>query len=242
MSETEAVAKAIEQCARLGEKSLETSEKLGGFFAKVFIAPTEEIAGMVTDKLRFVRWQRVLRTVDEVNRILAARGVRETRAVIPKLALPIFEESSLEEDDTLHSMWNALLANAMDPNFKEEIRFAYSEIIKNLAPLDAQMLREIYDAVQQAGMLDFRKACDASATKDNICQVLGITDEQYLISANNLMRLRVLAPRVVYVEVGGPITISGGERLTIDKGTDQVVITPLGIRFIESCMEEIAQQ
>jgi len=237
MTETEAVAKAIEQCAKLGEKGLETSEKLGGFFAKVFIAPTEEIAGMVTDKLRFVRWKRVLRTVDEVNRILAERGVRDTRAVAPKLALPIFEESSLEEDDTLHSMWNALLANAMDPSFTEEIRFAYTDIIRNLAPLDARMLREIYAAVQRAGLLDFDKARNGSVTMDNLCQGLKISEEQYLISVNNLMRLRVLAPRVILVQGSGQINISGGERLTIDKGTDQVVITPLGIRFIESCAE-----
>ena len=82
----------------------------------------------------------------------------ERRAVPPKLAIPILEESSLEEDDSLNSLWNALLANALDPDFAEEIRFAYTDIIKNLSPLDSLLMSAIYDAVKVAGYLDFTKA------------------------------------------------------------------------------------
>ena len=35
------------------------------------------------------------------------------------------ENASLEEDDKLQDLWNKLIANAMDPNFTDEIRYSY---------------------------------------------------------------------------------------------------------------------
>jgi len=55
MSETEELAKAIQESAKLGEKSLDIAEKAGSFFAKVFKDPINEISGMITDKLRFIK-------------------------------------------------------------------------------------------------------------------------------------------------------------------------------------------
>lgn len=224
MSEAEDISKAVQQVAKFGEKVLETSEKIGRFFACVFKEPTIEIAGMVTDKLRFVRWKRLLSTIDEVNRILNKRGIQNTRAVVPKLALPIFEESSLEEDDTLHSMWNCLLANAMDSNFQHEIRYAYIEIIKNLTALDSLLLRLLYDNLEDPKE-HYTKAVgfgvdDKSVIKSQqeICTHLGITIEDYVLSSNNLIRLRLVIP------YGG-----------WDIG--KIMITPFGIRFIEACKE-----
>lgn len=237
MSEVEEIAKAVQKVATFSEKSLETSEKIGGFFARVFCEPGTEIAGMITDRLRFVRWKRLLRTADEVNRILHERGVENTRAVPPKLALPIFEESSLEDDESLHSLWNNLLANAMDSNFQGEIRYAYTEIIKNLAPADAQLLYALYNTLKQQGKLDFAAAQTLGIKKSAICRSLKITQRDYLVSANNLMRLRCIAPFVLHIRVGAGLSMPGNEKLTIDKGTDALVMTPLGINFVEACSE-----
>src|SRR5712692_6724157 len=140
MNDAEEIAKAVQSVAKLGEKSLETSEKLGGFFAKVFREPLEEVSGMVTDKLRFVRWRRLAQMSDDVNAILEDRGVSETRAVAPKLALPIFEESSLEDDESLQSLWNHLLANCMDPSFNGDLRYGFVDMIKNITGIEVTIL------------------------------------------------------------------------------------------------------
>ncbi len=60
MSDAEEIAKAVQSVANFGDKALETSQKVGGFLARVFKEPIQEISGMVTDKLRFVRWQRLV--------------------------------------------------------------------------------------------------------------------------------------------------------------------------------------
>jgi len=238
MSDIEEVARAVQQVAQAGEKSLEVSEKIGAFFAKVFCEPATEIAAMITDRLRFVRWKRLLKTAEDVNRILKERGIRETRAVTPKLALPIFEESSLEDDESLHSLWNNLLANAMDPNFKGEIRSAYTEIIKNLDPADARLLFAMYSTLKQLGKLEFAEARKVGMKKDAICKNLTMTERDYLVSANNLMRLRCIAPFILHIGAGNGLSMPGNEKFTIDKGTDVVAMTPLGITFVEACSEQ----
>ncbi len=70
MSEAEEIAKAIQESAKPGEKGLETAGKVGGFIAKVFKEPITDVSGLITDKLRFVRWKRIVKMSDEVNQIL----------------------------------------------------------------------------------------------------------------------------------------------------------------------------
>ncbi len=81
MSDPEEISKVVQSVAMFGEKSLEVSQKVGEFFARVFKEPIAEISTMVTDKLRFVRWRRLVQMTDEVNKMLESRGVKETRAI-----------------------------------------------------------------------------------------------------------------------------------------------------------------
>ena len=98
MSEAEEINKAIQESAKMGKKGLEIANKAGNFFAKVVREPINEISGMITDKLRFIRWKRIVQMADEVNKILEEKKIVDTRAVPPKIALPILEEASLEDD------------------------------------------------------------------------------------------------------------------------------------------------
>lgn len=233
MSEIEEIAKAIQKTANLGKKSLETAEIAGGFFAKVFKEPIAEISGLITETLRFVRWKRVLNMSDEVNQILAERGVVDTKAVSFKIALPIFENSSLEDDPNIQVLWNHLLANAMDPQFNDEVRYGFIEMIKNITGVEAQLLNNFYDILKQENKLypleDLHKY---SLKKEQFIQMLAILMEQYVLAANNLMRMQLVAPAILT----GGISM-GSESITIYKGIDVVVLTPLGVKFVEACIK-----
>jgi len=232
MSETEELAKAIQETAKLGEKGLETAEKAGGFVAKVFKEPIAEVSGLITDKLRFVRWKRMVQMSDEVNQILEDKGVDETRAVPPKIALPIFEDSSLEEDPSIQSLWNHLLANAMDPEFNDEIRYGFIEMIKNLTGNEANLLNNFYQILQKEDKLvPLENIGNYSLKKEQLMQVLGISAEVYVLAANNLMRLQLIGPAILT----GGISM-GSEPVTIYKGIDAITLTPLGVKFIEACI------
>ena len=155
MSEAEEIAKAVQEAAKLGDKGLDTAQKAGSFFAKVFKSPLNEISGIIHDKLRFIRWKRFIEMSEEVNAILKERGITETRPLIPKLAIPLIENASIEDEEDIKSLWSILMANALDPNFDVELRFAFIEIIKSLSPLDVKILDLFYKTLENGPEYDF---------------------------------------------------------------------------------------
>ena len=233
MGETEEIAKAIQESAKLGVKGLDVAEKTADFFARVFKAPMEEIAYIVTDKLRFVRWIRLTRMSEEVDAILESKGVTDTRAVPPKLALPIFEDASLEDDSNIQHLWNHLLANAMNPNFNSDLRYGFIDMIKNITAKEAQLLDEFYSVLEQEDKVrPLSQLFDYSVTKDQLMSALRLEPDDYAVAANNLMRLQLVAPAVL----AGSIKM-GSEPITVFKGINAITLTPLGVLFIEACIK-----
>lgn len=234
MNEAGEIAKAIQESAKLGKKGLEIADKAGSFLAKVFKEPINEISGIITDKLRFIRWRRMVQMADEVNKILDEKKVKDTRAVPPKIALPIFEESSLEDNPNLQYLWNHLLANAMNPNFNDEIRYGFTEMIKNITSIEVLILSEFYKILEKENRLaPLSKIHNYSLKKEELIEGLKMSSDQYAVSANNLMRMQLLGPAVLK---SGGVTV-GTEPLTIFKGIDAVILTPLAVKFIEACMK-----
>jgi len=234
MSEAKEISKAIQESAKLEEKGLEIANKAASFFAKVLKEPINEISGMITDRLRFIRWKRMVQMADEVNKILEEKKITETRAVPPKIALPILEEASLEDDPNLQYLWNHLLANAMNPNFNDELRYGFVEMIKEITGIEAKLLNEFYEVLRRKGKL--RPLSDVfqySLTKEQIMHVLRMSADMYAISVNNLMRMQLLSPAIL--KSGG--VSSGPEPLTVYKGIDAVTLTPLGVKFVEACIK-----
>jgi hypothetical protein len=234
MSEAEEISKAIQESAKLGEKGLEIADKAVSFFAKVLKEPINEMSGMITDKLRFIRWKRMVQVADEVNKILEEKKITETRAVPPKIGLPILEEASLEDEPNLQYLWNHLLANAMNPNFNDELRYGFIEMIKEITGIEAKLLNEFYEVLRRKGKL--RPLSDVfqySLTKEQIMQVLRISGDMYAISVNNLMRMQLFSPAILK---SGGVSL-GSEPMTIYKGIDAVTLTPLGVKFVEACIK-----
>lgn len=234
MSDVEEIAEAVQKASDLGVRALETSEKVGGFFAQIFKEPITEVAGMLTDRLKFARWARLVDMQSQVNEILTKRNISDTRTVPPKLALPLLEEASLEDDTNLQQLWNHLLANAMDPSFSGELRNGFVEMIKGLTALDAQLLAFFYQVLKRESHLTpLEGVIQHSLKKEQIMQALNISESDYQISAFNLMRIQCIAPAVL--KTSG---ISfGDEPTTIYKGIDAVTLTPLGVKFVQACME-----
>lgn len=233
MSDTEEISKAIQEVAKLGDKGLETAQKAGSFFAKVFKSPIDEISNIIHDKLRFIRWKRLVEMSDEVNNILKERGVIETRALAPKLAIPLIEDASLEDNDEIKSLWSKLLANALDPNFKDDIRYGFIEMLKNITGREALLLKKLYEALVAKNFLsDLSQLSSRHVDKEQIIRMFNITPEEYVVFAHNLMRLQLIAPAVI----SGGVSI-GSNFLSSYKGIDVIYLTALGVKFVEACIK-----
>jgi hypothetical protein len=234
VSDVEEIAKAVQKASDLGVKALETGAKVGGFFAQVFKEPITEVAGILTDRLKFARWKRLVEMQSQVNEILSSKKISDTRSVPPKFALPLLEEASLEDDATLQQLWSHLLANAMDPKFAGDLRVGFVEMIKGLTAQDARILAFFYGVLKSENRLaPLEGVIQYTLKKEQIMQALAISEADYQVSAFNLMRIQCIAPAVLKTT-----GISfGDEATTIYKGIDAVTLTPLGVKFAQACME-----
>lgn len=233
MSEIKEASKAVAETAKFGTKSVETTEKILCFLSKVFKEPIEQTSGIIGDKLKFIRWKRQVRIVDEVNKILSKRGIQETKPIPLKLAIPMIEAASIEENDELQDLWNKLIANSMDPNFRNEIRYSYIEIIKSLTPLDVKILYKIYqELVDQK--INLNKITNYTITREQIAKMVQCDMNECIMSIYNLFRVQCLSPAVF--KFTGIKSGKTGESPSTFKGIDQVTMTPFGKSFIEACI------
>lgn len=228
----EEVAKAVAESAKFGTQTVKTTEKILGFVSKVINEPALITSGIIGDRLRLFRWERQIAYTDKVNGLLAARGITETKAVLPKFALPIIENASLEDDDGLQTLWAMLMANAMDPTSQVVIEMSFVEILKSLNTLDAKILHIIYQSLEQKGSAEYDKVLGVIFDKTEICRVMSIDSKDYDVSVFNLFRTQCLSPGLIK-STG---IMFGNEATTIYKGVDAVSMTPLGLAFVKSCI------
>lgn len=143
MSEEE--SKAIGAVAETTGKAIDASRELGGFIARFIGGPLEQAAGIVEDKLKYLRWERQMRLIQRANAFLAANGMREpTRYVPMNIAIPLLQGASLEENDQLQDRWAKLLVNAGDEESDVNVPRLFVSIMDNMDPLGAEVLEKIY--------------------------------------------------------------------------------------------------
>ena len=209
----------VEAIAETTGKAIDASRELGGFLKRYVSGPLDQISGMVEDGLKVMRWKRQIRLMDKADEFMEARGLRSaTRPVPLRLAVPILQEGSLEEDDDLQDRWARLLVNAADANSGTEPRHAFVSILKDLTSLDAINLEKIYS-------IPLGKSAGVCTT--------GLPGEVYLegrqgetlredvaTSLSNLSRLGLVSP---------PSVVDGGEALF------EVHHTKLGSEFVKAC-------
>jgi hypothetical protein len=63
------------------------------------------------------------------------------QAVPPKLLFPILQGASVEENEDLHTMWAALLANAASPDSAEKVRPGFIAILRQMESDEAGLLK-----------------------------------------------------------------------------------------------------
>lgn len=135
-------AKATQEIAKASGKFAELAEKVGGFVTKVIGPASNQVGTILEDWTRYYRYKNLLAIADKVEAIHVRRKIQgKTIPIPPRIAIPMLEFASLEEDETLQEIWARLIANSTDPNFKESIHPSYVEIIRQLTPDEALILQ-----------------------------------------------------------------------------------------------------
>ena len=100
----------------------------------------DEVAEILRDRVRLYRYGNQMRCIEKAEKMAQNAGFTP-KAVPPKLLFPLLDGASFEEDETLHDMWAALLANASSPEASENVRPGYIALLKQMAPDEAALLK-----------------------------------------------------------------------------------------------------
>jgi hypothetical protein len=138
-------AKAIQEVAKTTREAISVTEKLGKFVSDLIHEPSNIVVGILADRLKYIRWERQIRLLERMRKIICDRHLSvDIISVPPKIALPIIENASLEEDDYLQDMWANFFIESGNKESQKSIRVAYIDVIKQLERIDAEILRSAY--------------------------------------------------------------------------------------------------
>ena len=124
--------------------------------------------------------------------LLAAVG-REPEPVEPKLLIPLVQAASLETDESLSDKWAALLANAADPAQQVRVQPGFAEVLRQLTPVDAQILERVYSGVT-ADTFQLGNEPE-SIIVESYAKEMGLSLADFGVYMDNLLRLRLCGPR-----------------------------------------------
>jgi hypothetical protein len=129
--------------------------------ARKMLGPAaDEVAEMLRDSIRVYRYQRQLSLLQKAETMASKAGFTP-QAVPLKLLFPLLEGASLEEDESIHTMWSALLANASHPGLLNLVLPSFAEVLRVLTPEEARLLDAVYRyALSQVSPVDGAPASD----------------------------------------------------------------------------------
>lgn len=147
----EEAAKAAQELAKTGSNAIDAGRDMGGWIDRIFGKAIENTVGYVwTDRVLARRLEgaiydtaRLATLLHNTDKQLREKGVKVTRVVPPKIALPLLECATIEHEDDLHELWENLLASALDPS-KDEIKRTYVSVLSELSARDAHALKRLY--------------------------------------------------------------------------------------------------
>jgi len=245
-------AKATQEVAKTVRSGVEGAREFGGFLSRVLGESIETAVGMLSDKLKFMRFERGVRLAARYNEIMAQRGLKSDYQSVPlKLALPIIEQATIEEDNELQDLWANLLASAHDPALNGIVRTAFVDILKQMETVDVHVLNFVYTYILKVNLPNAEKwqvengrdvrlaPIKYSVRGDKVRSSLSISDNIYECSVDNLIRLRCLAFYVEDIYLPGSLA---AETASLVHDHNEITITSLGWNFVRACTLPDAKQ
>lgn len=216
----------------------EGTEVVKGFLNKIVSPVFEELGLMMADKVRTYRWKNQIKILKSAQKYIDEQKI-PLKTIPVKLLVPLLENASLEEDESLQEKWRNLLVNYVDSskNFSSSV---YPYLLSQLSSNEALFLWELFSNIVN---LNYTKVIvpdgkDFSFKEYHISDALIITSEEIF----NLKRLGVIFEEEKIVSdkkymVGGFVN----SRLLPDKDTYElketgiIRLTDLGEHFIGAC-------
>ena len=210
-------------------KAVEAAAETAKEFLGKLLGPTAEEAGLLFgDSVRFLRFKRQVKILNEAKKILFDQSIEPERVPL-KILAPILEAGSLEEDDSMASRWSSLLASAADPKRKANVLPSFPEILKQLSPLEARILDLIFEMINQ-NSIPRNEWLSRGAKGPSVQSFLSLSAQDFEVAIDNLYRLRLCAPPSTFLDF-----VDNKEHRFQLSTKELICITELGYSFVSAC-------
>lgn len=219
-------SKAVQEASKTTSKALDSLNAASEFLKEVFGDLVQDSVGLMSDKLKFYRIERFYSLKEKTEKNLKEKGVKITIPVPPKIAIPLIESATIEDNDNLHTRWANMLSNAINPAYKNKITRNFISILEDMEPVDVLILDSL--CKEWLSTSDDKKS-KILFDRIKLTNFLKISTQECEISLRNLVRLGCLRPG----SVEGSASF-GGHYLSSYKDIELVGVTALGIEFYQA--------
>jgi len=234
------VVKAVPEIAK-GMAALGAAIPFNSIVKRMLGPAADELAEMWRDRVRLYRYERQLKCVEKAEKMAQEAGFTP-QAVPPKILFPLLEGASFEENDDLHTMWAALLANAASRENVTNVGPRFVAILKQMAPDEAALLKSLVDSRTATGMklIMIPRFAIRKRYRD-----FGFDEDKWEICLDNLLAERLLrehvdvseedVPEVITPELKAQIAELGGVISPVEHREWWYSVSPKGLAFVRAC-------
>jgi hypothetical protein len=162
------------------------------FLSKVFEGVDGIAIETVINEVRCFNAKRTAKAMEEIYERLNHAGI-EPKKVPIKTLIPILENISIEEDETLSDKWSKLLESSIQGTF---IHPSYIDILEKISPNDAKVLDIIFKQSEIKSIKDFsinrlisEVNIKAEMSKEDLIESLEILLNKSLINIDGVSKM-----------------------------------------------------
>jgi hypothetical protein len=223
------------------------------FLAKILGPAADEVGEIGRDYIKGFRAKNVEARLAGADKILNNAGI-EPQLVPPKVLVPLLEGASLEDNPLLSEHWESLLANAANPESRAKVDGNLVDILKQLNYSQAIMLLVMGVMLDKGGGNRSNQDKAGAFLKTPAVmeqlrilhqaqpdQGFDISDEDFYISLDNLVRLRLCTANGIdpldatLMEQGKLKEAVKNMQAFLTPGRENISMTYLGLTFLAAC-------
>jgi hypothetical protein len=140
-----ASANAAGAIAKTTGQALDVIHDTGGYLRGVFGDVPTDLIGVLGGAWLHEHHKRLRDALRRrTEQILQERDVKEAVELSPNIAAALIAGAQEEGREELMELWARLLASAMNPATRNDVRHSFIEVLKVMDPTDALVLAELY--------------------------------------------------------------------------------------------------